>query len=183
MKMDQNQQHKQQSILKLFACFPSMATAGETQVAAMLAAYLETLSNFSSEIVAGACSALRKKSNPFPSSSGEIFTECEKRQLSARKAAEWERLGRPVVKFPTLAPPSKHDWTLAELANWECVVNGNGGPYTMRVGENGSALKIPPTYPGAGHPAEYGYLTPREAENARELKARQVAPAYRRAAE
>jgi hypothetical protein len=113
--------------------------------------------------------AFRKKPLAFPPSTGELFAECDKRSIAARKAQEWARLGRPVVKFRALPAPNKSDFTLAELADWECIVNRPKQlPYVMRVDEHGNPLKIPTGYNGAGQLVSYGYLTTKEARQGRE---------------
>jgi hypothetical protein len=59
---------------------------------------------------------------------------------------------------------NRSDFTLVELADWECVVNRVGRlTYVMRVDEAGNALKVPSGYHGAGQEASYGYLTTKEA--------------------
>jgi hypothetical protein len=55
------------------------------------------------------------------------------------------------------------------LADWSLIINGRGG-YTLRADENGNPYSIPNGYPGAGKKAVYGYLTPAEAEYARNEK-------------
>ena len=124
---------------------------------------METLQQFSSLIISSACKSFCKKPGQFPPSVGELFTECEKRDISARKAQEWERLGRPVVHF-SLPAPNRSEFTLAELADWEFIVNRPGKlPYVLRVDGDGRALKVPFGYNGASQEASYGYLTTKEA--------------------
>jgi len=65
--------------------------------------------------------------------------------------------------------PSRNGFTLAQLADWECIVNRPGVlPYTFRVDENGLPLTIPFGYNGGGQRVEYGYLTTKEARLGRE---------------
>jgi hypothetical protein len=133
-------------------------------MAISVASYLRVLSSFPDKIIEDSTVYFCKKKSAFPPSAGELFAECETRQIASRKAQEWERLGRPVVRNRMLPAANKSDFTLAELADWECIVNRPGKlPYVMRVDKNGQALKVPFGYNGAGQEACYGYLTTKEA--------------------
>lgn len=132
-----------------------------------MASYLQVLNGFDVEIIKESCLSFRKKSSPFPPSSGELFVECEKRAAMKRKAEDWAAIGAPVVDFSRYRLPTpKREYTLAQLADWELVINSDnrlpGEKYHMRVDEHGTPLKIPAGYPGAGQSVEYGYLTPAE---------------------
>ena len=156
--------------IALFSGFPALVSRSREDTEISIASYLQVLSGFDDEIVASACLSLRKKPAQFAPSAGEVFAECEKRQLQARKAEEWERLGRPVVKFQ-LPPPSRQDWTEAQLGDPGCIVNGPDRPYVMRPAINGML-------------AEWGYLTPAEAARAKEMQAKpKPRPRYSEAAE
>lgn len=161
---------KKIQLIALFSGFPALVSRSREDTEISIASYLQVLSGFDDEIVASACLALRKKPAQFAPSAGEVYTECEKRQLQARKAVEWERLGRPVVRFQ-LPPPSRRDWTEAQLADPNCIINGLWEPYVTRPAINGML-------------AEYGYLTPAEAARAKEMQDKpKPRPRYSEAAE
>jgi hypothetical protein len=158
-------QQKAAELSKLFLGFPSEKTRDEEQTMLMTAAYLETLSSFSLETVSAACSALRKRSSPFPPSEGMVFAECQKIDAREREQRKWEQSRRPHVRFErVLLQPQKKTFTSEELADWNFLINHASPPYHLRVDANGMPLKIPQGYPGAGQDVVYGYLTPREAE-------------------
>lgn len=175
-------------ILQMFARYPSLATANEAQIAAMTAAYVETLRSFSSRAVSAACDEFRGKGSAFPPSADELFAECEKVRKAEEARQDWDALGRPKVDFSRyrLSGPQPRRFTPEELADWELVINGSGA-YAMREDAKGAPLRIPAGYPGAGQPVAYGYLTPNEAKavyDARARAARQRATRnYREAAE
>src|ERR1019366_7783068 len=104
---------KSQLILEMFASFPSFL-ANETEMAVSVTSYLRVLSGFPDEIVKSATIHFCKKKSPFPPSTGELFSECESRQIAARRAGEWERLGRPTVKFRMMPAANKSEFTLAQ---------------------------------------------------------------------
>lgn len=158
---------KQKSLVKLLCGFPSMASLSEDQMQAMLASYLETLSDFSSREVSNACDRIRKRGNAFPPSAGEVYAECEKSQPDTSFSERWERLidetPRLAKGVPLIGAPPRREFTLEQLADWNCLVNAPGKlPYTMRADAKGNPLPIPEGHPGAGHEAAYGYLTPAE---------------------
>lgn len=153
-------------ILKLFARYPSLATASVAQTAAMTAAYLETLRGFSSPVVSAACDAIRSKGSAFPPSADELFLECQKRRDAEQARRDW---GGKTIDFDRyrLAPPAKPSpYTAEQMADWSLIING-AGPYVRRVDGDGAPLTIPAGYPGAGLVADYGYLTPAEARASR----------------
>ena len=53
---------------------------------ATLAAYLETLSSFSPEIVGEACQSYRKRATRFPPTAGELYDRCSEIQHKAIQA-------------------------------------------------------------------------------------------------
>jgi hypothetical protein len=76
---------------------------------------------------------------------------------------------RPNGRCFPFGKPSQNEFTLEQLADWECIVNRPGQlPYTFRVDEKGVPLRIPFGYNGAGQLVEYGYLTSKEARIGRE---------------
>lgn len=160
-----NNPTKEQIITEMFLCFPSATAMGEEQTALMLAAYLAKLSSFSSEIVSAACERLLREKREFPPSASEVFVACDQRAIELRKRQEWQASGLRKIDFDRyrLPPPQPGLWTLEQLADWTCVVNGKTGRYTLRVDADGKPLKIPDGYPGAGQVVKYGYLTPLEA--------------------
>lgn len=121
---------------------------------------METVSNFSLEVVCSACETLKRRPQSFPPSAGELHDACLMIVENERKRREFD--GR--VPQPRLPPPSRQGWTHGELADWSCIINGKGGHYVSRTGKDGNDLTIPQGYPGAGKPAFYGYLTPKEAD-------------------
>lgn len=153
-------------ILKLFARYPSLATASVAQTAAMTAAYLEALRGFSSPAVSAACDAIRAKGSAFPPSADELFVECQKRADAERKARDWGGRTIDFDRYRLAPPPKPSPYTPEELADWRLIINGSG-PYVARVDANGAPLTIPAGYPGAGTLASYGYLTPAEASDVR----------------
>lgn len=98
-------------ILKMFARYPSLATANGNQIAAMAAAYLETLQTFSSETVSAACEAFKRKGSAFPPSADELFVECEKLSKTRKTTFDvaWERALAFRSEGRSDAPALKYD--------------------------------------------------------------------------
>lgn len=151
-----------EAIIKMFLCFPSARTMDREQAMMMAAAYLETVQNFSSQTVCAACDAMRRRSQPFPPSAGELYDECASVAAREKKDAEWEKT-RSFVAMPRLSSPVKHSYSHAELADFSLVINSVDKPYVMRE-ISGTPLTIPSGYPGEGRAVFYGYLTPKEAK-------------------
>ena len=166
---------KKEALVKLFLCFPSEKSTGETEFRARVAAYLETLSAFSSKTVSSACDFFRRKGAAFPPSAGELYQEAAKQEDFLKRQEDFDAIGRRVPQgYRLLPPPSKRGWTVEQLADWSQVINGQGDKYAMRADAEGRPLRIPQGYPGAGRQVDYGYLTPREADLARQRNATHV---------
>lgn len=73
---------------------------------ATLAAYMETLSSFSPQIVAEACQTYRRRSTRFPPTAGEVYDRCaelaDKREKEARL-----RLSSPSSDKPEKSPEER----------------------------------------------------------------------------
>jgi hypothetical protein len=127
----------------------------------MTAAFLDRTSKFSLVVLCAACDDLGKKPGAFPPSAGDLFAACE--DVVARMA---KPVAKPIdMARYRLAPPPKARYSLEQLQDWELPINHASPPYTMRgewVGDVCKPFRIPTGYPGAGNPAEYGYLTPTE---------------------
>ena len=164
-------ENKKISLLKLLNSFPSFLANGEETTAALLGSYLELLGAFRDDDVEAGCLSLRRKGGAFPPSAGDVYGACDREAIYRRKQEDFDAIGRrhPVQ---TLAPPRRMNWSFKQMADWSLVINGTGEPYVMRVDESGNPLPIPSGYPGYGkHSATYGYLTPKEAQIAKDRKA------------
>jgi hypothetical protein len=126
---------------------------------------------------------MKRHNSPFAPSAAQLYAECEKiiernarlnpaPRLAAPRREEYsaehrasmiERFNKLMADMRAGKIVQKPGLPLADLANWEKVINGVSNRYVMRVDADGRPLKIPYGYPGAGQPVEYGYLTPREA--------------------
>jgi hypothetical protein len=165
---------KKNELLKLFSCFPSANTIDREQAAIMTAAYLETLSKFSSETVSAACRAMRERSSPFPPSSGEVYAECERIANRQAEDRRWRGVGSIDFAKLRLPPPKRPTFTVEQMADWNLLINHMSPPYCLRANADGLPLKIPHGYPGAGQEVVYGYLTPSEAAWVKENRSRKT---------
>jgi hypothetical protein len=172
-------QHKLE-ILKLLACFPSTQGWSAEQTALTTAAFLDQTSNFSFEALRAGCRKLGRATGAFPPSAGDLHAAC----LEAQRRVDWDRAGGKRLDLTRcrLPKPETRGYTPAQLADWTLLIN-HTTPYTMRADENGDELRIPAGYPGAGQKAEYGYLTPAEAEWIRTHRAKEKPSGFRDAAE
>lgn len=76
-----------------------------------MAAYLETLRDFSPPVVSAACDAYRKKGSAFPPSADELFVECERLSKVGKTTFDikWERALAFRSEGRTDAPALKYD--------------------------------------------------------------------------
>lgn len=158
-------------LVKLFNRYPSMATVSDNQAKGILAAYMETLREFSSQVVSSACDSFCKNGSAFPPSADELFVECRRQRKACADREAWEAEGRRQVDFKRyrLPAPATLGFTVEQLADWSLLIN-HVAPYTLRVDANGRLLRIPDGNPGAGKLAEYGYLTPAETQAVKDAK-------------
>ena len=125
-----------------------------------LEAYLTALSGFREDDISSGCAKAMRSGGAFPPSSAEL---CQLVAGSAESRIRSEAYANDRRSpQPRLAPPPRHDYTDAELADFALDINVRGAQYVMRE-INGSPLTIPPGYPGAGKPTFHGYVTPSEA--------------------
>ena len=152
------------AIFKMFLCFPSATKLDEATAAMMTAAYMDTVREFSSDVVSEACDRMRRRSEPFPPTAGELFEACGD-VLHQRREVQRRRDEPVMVAMPRLPRPPAPVWSEGHLADWTLVINAPGLPYVSRaIGD--APMKIPVGYPGEGRETFYGYLTPREAAEA-----------------
>ena len=84
--MDTAMEAVRNELMKMFLCFPGAQSMERETVMATLAAYLETLSSFSPEIVGEACQSYRKRATRFPPTAGELYDRCSEIQHKAIQA-------------------------------------------------------------------------------------------------
>jgi hypothetical protein len=155
-----NAEARKMQILTLLACFPSTQGWSADQTKLTTGAFLDQTSSFSLEALSAACKKLGRGGGAFPPSAGDLYAACKE----AQRKVDWDRAGGRKLDLSKyrLPPPVKLGFKLAELANWELLINGFG-QYVMRVDKDEKPLQIPAGYPGAGQSAVHGYLTPNEA--------------------
>lgn len=147
------------AVMGMFAAYPSFQRSRD-QMDLTLAAYSAALSGFHDADIAAGCARAMRAGGAFPPSSAELCKFVGDAAESRARADAYARDRR--VPQLRLAPPPRHDYTDAELADFSLEINVRGAPYVCRmIGDQ--PLTIPPGYPGAGKPTFYGYLTPGEA--------------------
>lgn len=125
-----------------------------------MAAYLQVLSDFSSQIVSVACDKFCKRKTRFPPTSGEIYEECLSVAAEKKRQEQFIDAGRPRPTV-TLLPPLRKNWTQEELANESILINHISPPYYIRPGR------------------DYGYLTKLESDWIKNNNIKKTTPFFR----
>jgi hypothetical protein len=99
---------KRREIIKLFACYPSVATMDATQARLTLAAYLDKLTGVTVDEVSAACRVISSRNEAFPPSAGQVLHQAL--DIRARRAkADADSVPRVTYLRPidTLSPEER----------------------------------------------------------------------------